>query len=146
HFFVGRVLAADADVFQDRVVEQRHVLEHDGIEGEQRFRVHGGNIHAAHSDPAPVGVPETGRQAGDRGLAAAGGAYQRGDFALAGGETDVPQHGFAGVVGETYVGKADVTAPVGELPDALLDGMVEDLFHTGNVGTGADDRRQVLQS
>ena len=36
---VRGVLFADADVLQDAVVEQRHVLKHDGERAEQRFGI-----------------------------------------------------------------------------------------------------------
>ena len=49
--FVGGILPADADVFQNGVVEEGHVLKDDGIQGQEGLRVHLGNVHPPHGDP-----------------------------------------------------------------------------------------------
>ena len=41
--------------------------------------------------------------------------------------------------------KRNVIALVGELIFPLLDRMVKDFIHPGNIGSGADHRRQILQ-
>ena len=46
------------DILHDRIVKQRHVLEHDGIKGHQRFRVNFRYIHTAYRDPSLLYIPE----------------------------------------------------------------------------------------
>ena len=41
--------------------------------------------------------------------------------------------------------KLHVTALVGQLGGPLLDGVVQNLVHPGDVGAGADDSSQILQ-
>ena len=41
--------------------------------------------------------------------------------------------------------EGDIIASIGEPAAALLDGMIEDLVHAGDIGARADDGRQVLQ-
>ena len=70
NFLVGGTLAPQTDIFQDRVVKQRHILKHDGIQAHELFRVDSGNLHAAHGDAALLVVPEPCRQSGNGSLAA----------------------------------------------------------------------------
>ena len=60
HFFVCGILFTDTDIFHDRIVEQRHVLKYDGIQGHQRLRINRGDIHTAYRDLTLFDVPETG--------------------------------------------------------------------------------------
>ena len=46
--FIRSILAAQADVFQNGVVKQGHILEDDGIQAHELFRVNFGNVHAAY--------------------------------------------------------------------------------------------------
>lgn len=41
--------------------------------------------------------------------------------------------------------EGNIVAFVGERAFSLLNGMIEDFIHAGDIGTGADDRRQILQ-
>ena len=143
--FVGGILPADADVFQNGVVEEGHVLKDDGIQGQEGLRVHLGNVHPPHGDPPLVQIPEPGGQPGDGGLSPARGPHQSGDLPLLGREGDVPEDLLPRVVGKAHVIEDDVAPSVGEGGGPLLDGVVQDLPHPGDVGAGADDGRQVLQ-
>ena len=41
--------------------------------------------------------------------------------------------------------EGNVIAFVGECAFSLLNGVVEDFIHAGDIGAGADNRRQILQ-
>ena len=104
HLFVGGIVAAQADVAHNRVVEQQHVLEHDGVTAQQGFGINRGNIHAAHGNCARRGIPETRRQAAHRRLTRTAGANQRGDLAFLCREAHVFQH----LVARTAIGARTV--------------------------------------
>ena len=115
YLFVRSVLATDTDIFQNTVVKQRHVLEHDGVETHQFFRVDFGHVHAAHGDFAPVNVPEPRCQAGNGGLAAAGWTDKRRNLSLFRRKGHIPKHRFAALIGEAHMVEYDVAILVGEL-------------------------------
>ena len=85
---------AKADILHDRVVKERHILKHDGIIFEERFRFHGGHIHPAQEDLTGVRVPEPGRKTGNCGFSAAGWSHQGGDLPLLGHKGHAIQNGF----------------------------------------------------
>ena len=141
HLLVCSVLASQADVFQNGVVEQGHILEHDGIQAHELFRLNLRNIHAAHGDASLLIVPEAGGQPGNSGLAATGGANQGSDLSLFGSEGHIPQHRFAGIVGKSHMVEYDVAALVGELLAAGLDGIVQNFVHPRHIGAHGNNRR-----
>ena len=104
-----------------------------------------GNIHASYSDFPPAHIPEPCRQPGNRRFAAAGRSHQSCDFALFCGKGNILQHGFPRVVGKAYMIESNIISLVGKLGISLLNRMIEDFIHTGDIGAGADNRRQILQ-
>ena len=80
------------DVVRHRVVGQVHVLQHDRDAGQQPGEGRLAHVDAGHADGAAVDVVEARDEAGQGGLAAAGGADESGDGARLGGEGDAPQH------------------------------------------------------
>ena len=100
---------AETDVFHHRVVKQYHVLKDHRVITEQHFRIHGGNIHAAYLNRAPCDVPQSGGKPGAGAFAGAGGADQRRDLALPGGEADVLQDVLF-VIGKAHMVEYDIVA------------------------------------
>ena len=144
-FLVGSVLAADADVFQYRVIEQRDILEHNGIQAHQGFRINLGNVHAAHRDGTGRNVPETGCQAGDGRLSGTGRADERRHLALTGRKGNAVQDGLRSVVCETDILEFDVIALIGETLRPPLLVMAQDFVHPLALDAQRDGRTQVDQ-
>ena len=67
------------------------------------------------------------------------------DLPLPGGEGNVPQNRLTGVIGKAHMVKCNIVSFVGQAVIPLLDGVVKNFIHPGNVGTGGDHRRQILQ-
>ena len=82
HFIIRGVFFSDPDVFQNAVVEQRDILEHDGIDVEQGLRINAGNVLPADGDPPAADIPEPCGQAGNGGLSTAGRSDKRRDLVL----------------------------------------------------------------
>ena len=145
NFRVRGVLSADADVLHHRVVEQRHILEHDGVGSQELLWVYCGNIHAADCDPAPVNIPKPRRQLCGGGLATPGGADQGCDLALLGGEGHILQHCLTAVIGKAHIFKGYVV-PLGckGCPTGLLLAVV-DLVHAVDIHLHGVHCRQILQ-
>ena len=55
------------------------------------------------------------------------------------------QYGFSGIVGKPNMVKDNITPLIGKPVTALLDRMIENLIHTGNVGSCTDDCRKILE-
>src|SRR5699024_1210173 len=103
-----------ADVFENGVGEEEHVLLDDADVLPQRVLGHGPDVQAADGEGAVGAVVEPGDQLAEGGLAAAGGADD-GD-GLAGGhvEVDVVQDVQVAVIGEVQVIGHDFAPDVGE--------------------------------
>ena len=102
------VLAAQTDISHDGIVEQHHILEHNGIVLQQCFRVHRGDVHAAHSNAAFLNVPKAGGQLRCGALTASRGSDQCGHLALLGGEGHIGQHILTVLIPEAHMVKANI--------------------------------------
>ena len=145
HFFIRRILLADTDVFHHRIIEQRHILEYDGIQGHQCLRINGGDVHTAHGNLTFIDIPEPGSQSGHGGLTAAGRTNQRCHFALFCCEVHVFEHSILTVIGKAHMGKFDIIPLRIHGVGTGLDVMGQDLIQTVTLHTAADDGRQILQ-
>ena len=83
HLVVGRLLAPEADVARDRAGEQHRLLRDVADPGAQVLLPHLAHVDAVDEDAAFVDVVEARNQPGERGLARAGAADDRRDFARA---------------------------------------------------------------
>ena len=145
HFFVRSILLADTYIFHHRIIEQRHILEHDGVQRHQCLRIDGGNVHAAHGDLTFIDIPEPGSQSGHGGLTAAGRSDQCGDFALFRRESDIAKYGILTVIGESHMRKCNVIALGIHGVSTGLDLMGQDLVKTVTLHTRTDNSCQILQ-
>ena len=102
-FIVARILFPDADVLQNAVVEQCHILKNDGINAQQGFRINVGNVLSADCNPAPADIPESCSQPGDCGLPSAGRADKRRNLALLRSKCDIPQNCLFFIIGKTDI-------------------------------------------
>ena len=89
HFFVGRTLFAEADIFHNGVVEQRYVLKNYRIQAHQLFGVDIVNFHSADRNRAFLIIPKPCGKARNGGFSAARRSDERGYFALFRGESYV---------------------------------------------------------
>ena len=145
HFFVRSILLADTDVFHHRIIKQRHILEHDGVQRHQCLRIDGGDVHAAHGDLTFMDIPEAGSQSGHGGLTAAGRADQCCHFALFRRESDIAKYGILTVIGESHMRKYNVIPLRIHGVGTGLDLMGQDLIETVTLHTGTDNSCQILQ-
>ena len=106
-FGIRRLGACHADVGQHGVVEQVHVLEHHGHQPVEPFRFDGTYVHAANGHGTVLRVGMAHQQAGDGGLAAAGGADEGGHAAGRERGRKTGQHR-AGFIGKGDVIETDV--------------------------------------
>ena len=70
HLLIRGIHFSDPDIFHDRIVKQRYILEHYRIKRHQLFRIYSRYIHAADGYPASVYIPESGRKSRNCSLAA----------------------------------------------------------------------------
>ena len=132
-------------IIHNSIVKQRNVLKHDGKQGKQCFRINFGNVHATHGDRPLTGIPKSCGQPRNSRLAAAGRPHQCRDFPLLSGKGNIFQHSFSCMVCKSHSIEDNIIAIVGQRDVTLLQRMVQDLIHTGDIGASADDRRQILQ-
>src|SRR5699024_12509358 len=66
------VFVSDSDILQNRIVKQGNILEYDGIQRKQCFRVNLGYIHTSHGNLSSVNIPEPCSQPGYGCFSAAG--------------------------------------------------------------------------
>ena len=163
HLFVGGAPLAQADVLHHGIVKEHHILEHHGVVGQQRLRVHGGDVHAAYPDGALRNIPQPGGQPGAGALAGAGGSHQSGHFTLPGGKVHTVQYLLL-VIGEAHMVEHNVVALGLETLHSLGGGGVIDFVHAvgrhlgheqlcnegqtlveGGVHTGDDQQEQKQQ-
>ena len=145
HFFVRSILPADTDIFHHRIIEQCHILEHDGVQRHQGLRIDGGDVHAAHGDLTFMDIPEPGSQSGHCGLTTAGRTDQCSHFALFCCESDIPKYGILTVIGESHMGKYNVIPLRIHGVGTGLDLMGQDLVETVTLHAGTDNSCQILQ-
>ena len=104
HLLARGARARGADVLQNGRFEQAAVLEHECHLFHQHMGVDLLYVHAADLHRAGRSVPEAGDEAGGRGFATAGGAYQRHRLSRLGGEGDMGEGGHVrAVVGKAHV-------------------------------------------
>ena len=143
--FICGVFVSDSDIFQNRIVKQCNILEYDGIQRKQCFRVNSGYIHASHGNLSSVNIPEPCCQPGYGCFSAARWADQSRNLSLFCRKGNIFQYGFSGIIGKPDMVKDNIIPLIGKPITALLDGMIENFIHTGNVGSCTDDCRKILE-
>src|SRR5699024_6853525 len=143
--FICGVFVSDSDILQNRIVKQGNILEYDGIQRKQCFRVNLGYIHTSHGNLSSVNIPEPCSQPGYGCFSAAGWFDQSRNLSLLCRKGDIFQYSFSGIVGKSDMVKDNIIPLIGKPVAALLDGMIENLIHTGNVGSCTDDCRKILE-
>ena len=58
---------------------------------------------------------------------------------------ELQPYGFSGIVGKPNMVKDNIIPLIGKPVAALLDRMIENFIHTGNVGSCTDDCRKILE-
>ena len=112
---VGRLRAAVADIFADRVGKEEHVLLQYADIAPQARLCDAAHVFAIHQHRAVRHLIKAGQQLAERGFAAAGGPDEGERFAGLQLQIDVAEHRDAVGVGEAHVAVFDLAAHVAEL-------------------------------
>ena len=136
YLLVGRVRAAVADVLAHCPGKHVNILLDDADIAPQRGLSYAAHVLSVNGNAAVGHVVKPHDQLADRGLAAAGRAYERERFAGLGAQRNVVQH-LGAVVGEAHVVERDIAADAADIN--CVRG-IDDL------GLGAHDLKKALEA
>ena len=101
------VWIAKTDIVHDRIIEQGHILEHEGHIRHETFRLHTLNVFSAHGDLSLLNIPKPGNQFGNRAFTGAG-RTNKGSHAPLGNFTRNIFDDIFLIVGKGHMGKLNI--------------------------------------